>query len=393
MLAGSNSVLIRVWITLSLFLFSLGSFYFYGLELYAFQVLGIALALPLLRPHFFDFQNYRLHLLVLFFCFAFFVGASSAALTGAQAFTFAKLSLPVFFFMWLGFAAIMFQGYAVDFYFALRAVIWVHVGVFIFQFVWFLATGTFIDFLAPVTGEEQRAFGGDYEIAIFPVFFRATGLFNEPGTYSTWIVVMLLLLRATARRLGIAREGRLLEVLSIGTVLLSFSTFGIVFSVLYILMVTFDKKVTVGKIVAVGLMSLPFAVLVIEYLVQRSALGSDSAGLGFRYQAMELYFSGLTPKSLLIGLGMFTDFFSKVDPELVYVDVGLWFVILSSVGVVGSMMLASYLLLSVPRQIVPVTLVAVVLLSKLPLTNPLVWFVFAYFLWSGISQSANVRPA
>ncbi len=377
-----KSKLIAILITTSLFLFSLGSYYFYNVELYLLQFVGVLIVLPLFRLKYIDIGKARLGGLAVFFFYAFIVGTVFALIYNNNIFQFSKLAIPVFFCMWLAFAAIMFRGYPLIFHKALRRVILIHVGCFIFQFFCYIFTSQFIDFLEPITGEPQRAFGGSYEISFIPIFFRATGLYNEPGTYSTWLIILLLLYKDNRRRLGIFGNDRMLEFLVIGTILLSFSTFGLVFSILYIISIIIEKGFNLRVILIVALLSTPFIYVGFEFLDQRMALGSEGAGLGFRYQAMDLYQSGLNVWNAMFGLGMFTDFFARADSELVYLDVGFWFVLVTSVGATGLLMFCYFLFTAIPRNIVSLTLISTLLLSKLAMTNALIWFVLFYFIWA-----------
>lgn len=381
------------WITVALFLFTLGSYYFYNLELYVFQVVGVFLALPLFRLRFLNGTHGRLGVLVLIFVYTFFVGAIQASIGSNTIFTPSKLTLPIFFAAWLAFSAVLFGGYPREAQKALRIVIWTHIGFFLLQFLWYIFTFQFIDFLEPFTGESQRALGGSYEVALLPVFLRATGLFNEPGTYSTWMIVLLLLFREHARRLGEQGKDRYLEIVGVGTVLLSFSTFGMIFSSLYILMLLTERKFNVKTIVVVLILVSPLAFVAFEYLGQRMQLGSESSGLGFRFEALTVYAAGVSANALIMGLGMFTDFFTRADPLLVYMDVGLWFVIFISVGIIGTILILAYFIVSVPRNIVAIVLLIVVMLSKLPLTNPLTWVVFSYYIWAGMRISDECLDA
>jgi hypothetical protein len=124
-----------------------------------------------------------------------------------------------------------------------------------------------------------------------------------------------------------------------------------------------------------------------EYLGQRMQLGAESSGVGFRFQAVNLYLTDVSAAALFFGYGMFTDFFSHADPSLVYMDVGLWFVILASVGVLGTILMLTYFIVSVPRNVIAISLLIVTLLSKLPLTNPLIWVVLSYYIWSEMRVS------
>src|SRR5690606_32364124 len=80
----------------------------------------------------------------------------------------------------------------------------IHLMFWYLQFVIWLLSGNYLDFLEPITGESQRylslkglTFGGSR----MP---RFTGLYSEPGTYSTYIFLLLVVqYKLTGGKVGV----------------------------------------------------------------------------------------------------------------------------------------------------------------------------------------------
>jgi hypothetical protein len=123
-----------------------------------------------------------------------------------------------------------------------------------------------------------------------------------------------------------------------------------------------------------------FAYFGYEYLNSRFSLAESESGLGIRSQAINMYLNNLNPINLIFGLGMFNDFFVKSDSDIVPQDLGLWFTVLTSGGVVGILLLFIFFIIALPRKIRDYSIAIILMLSKLTLTNALVWVIFFYFL-------------
>lgn len=100
-----------------------------------------------------------------------------------------------------------------------KFVLVIHLAAWITQAVNYYVTGVYLDFLRPVTGEEQRF---DWP-AIAPAI-RPTGLFNEPATYSIYIGSLLGLVM----RSEVDRGKFFVPVLALISMYGSFSSLGII---------------------------------------------------------------------------------------------------------------------------------------------------------------------
>ena len=105
----------------------------------------------------------------------------------------------------------------------INVVIFIHLIFFLLQFIWYIFSGDVLDFLSPVTGENSRNLNN-------MGFIRASGLFNEPMVYSFFMFTLLLI-----KHLILRAKHDLMEVIVLTTIILSFSSWGIVSVVFYVL--------------------------------------------------------------------------------------------------------------------------------------------------------------
>lgn len=380
-----NTPLINFIIFISVFLFSLGSFYFYQIGLYAFQLLGVVILVPFFRLNTIRYKKIKITKAIIFFLYIFLLSSFFAITLGSNSFEISKLGLPFFVILYFSFSVVLFCTYPEIFQRALSATIIVHVIFFVFQFFWFLVTLEMIDFLKPLTGETQRALGGSYSLAYLPNFIRPTGLFNEPGTYSTWMIIMLLLLKSNSIRLDLKPVRTSLEITVIGTILFSFSTFGFIFSIIYIISATAGKEISLKALIALFAFSVFFTYFGFEYFSSRFNLSSNESGIGIRDQAINIYLKNIDPITLLFGFGVFNNIFTKIDVNIISQDLGLWFSILSGSGIFGLIFLA-LMIFNFHKTPCNIALLAILLLSKFTITNALVWFILFYFIMGEVKN-------
>jgi len=173
----------------------------------------------------------------------------------------------------------------------------VHVSFFFLQFVTYFATGYVIDYLAPVTGEEQRMFGGSFTFPIVDRFIRSAGLFNEPGTYVTYIAPFVALLDRWYEK---SEANKQLFWISLFSMFLSFSAFGIVFGVLILLFCGSLRRIhRIFVFIACSALVQPF---LYYRFVLRPSLGLDT-GLEFRQVFIDESFGFLLSNPIGIVFG------------------------------------------------------------------------------------------
>jgi hypothetical protein len=241
--------------------------------------------------------------------------------------------------------------------------------IFYLQIIVFLLTGQYLDFLSLVGIRESRT---NFYLSIFGItdFVRCTSLFNEPGTYCSYIAVMI----ATAINCDVisVKENKKLIVSAIASMILSFSGFGIVLAVLIILALyrqslhdasrTIKSKLTI-LLVGFFLVSaaVAFATTYFESRIQEN--GEQKSGVLFRAVLIENFTSSPIKEKLFgrdfnqraIKISSYEDY--STYPE----DLGLWFFWLYWYGL---FFLIWFIITLVKFLKVPLVWAAVILLSK-----------------------------
>jgi hypothetical protein len=154
----------------------------------------------------------------------------------------------------------------------LRIYLTIHVFFFILQFLAYYLLRVHLDFLNPITGEEQRVFGGNFELPYISTFMRPSGLFNEPGTYVTYIAPAVVLFGRWSNLF--TKFDLKLYVLSFITLFLSFSVFGIIFGLFILLFASILKRKT--RLILGGVISF---FLIVPYLSYRFFMNDSSVNI------------------------------------------------------------------------------------------------------------------
>lgn len=160
----------------------------------------------------------------------------------------------------------------------IRHYLLVHVFFFYLQFITFYTTGYTIDYIEPITGEVQRMFGGSFSLPVIDQFMRPAGLFNEPGTYATFVAPFVAL---WGRWNGESAANERLFWISLSTLFLSLSVFGILFCALILLL---SRNIRIGCRVSFLVISIAFVLPFLHYrFVVRPSLG---LGTGLEYRTI-----------------------------------------------------------------------------------------------------------
>lgn len=263
---------------------------------------------------------------------------------------------------------------------ALRWVLIFHLFAFYVQVLSFYSGFGYIDYLVGVTGEAQRALGGNYQIDVFGGrLLRPTGLYNEPGTYATATMLLFLLYQ----RLGPLEESSISRAdwvffLSVFlSVILSFSVFGLIFIAIYALNSVRESKKQFALLFLIICAAAPF---VYEYYIYPRFLSGAYAdnGIGFRMEAFSAYLGIVLsdfPK-LIFGFGFFSDL-NYAFGFYAMNDMGLFFTILMHLGLVGLMIFIACLFggSGLSKRALP--LVIIFGLSKISMTSMLFWLIIS----------------
>lgn len=384
-------VVINGW----LFLISLSSFYFYGLNISLPPAIAAVFSLAAM-PIFLKRQVAK-ELVSLGFLFAFFVYLTVfGAILILDDGDFLKnrfFAMPLFVGVVISSVFFLVHDRKV-FASSIKFVICAHLFAFYIQVISYYAGFGFIDYLQAVTGEEQRAFGGSYEIDFLGgLFLRPTGLYNEPGTYSTAMMLMFLLYERIKKSVVDEKSNKelLLTILVIFSVLISFSVFGLLFVFIYIANLIRDSK---KSFLIFFLIVLVVAPIVYEvYLFPRFFSGQYSDdGIGFRseilYKYLDLALSN--PINLFFGFGFFTNTENNFGDYVVN-DVGLLFFVLLQSGMVGLVIFFICLFGKRGLSKQNISLIFVFALCKLSTTTMFFWFIFTAIVMFNYSKLYNPR--
>jgi hypothetical protein len=261
----------------------------------------------------------------------------------------------------------------------------VHVAFFFLQFITYYATGYAIDYLAPVTGEEQRMFGGTFTFSIVDRFMRAAGLFNEPGTYAIFIAPFVALFE---RWYWKSKANKQLFWISLFSLFMSFSVFGIVFGGLILLFSgNFRGLHRIYGFIAGLTLVAPF---LYDRFVFRPSVGLDS-GLELRQVFIEesSRFLLSNPIGLVFGSNLM-----ELDPRIEYGaalnDSSLLLFFLHFAGPLPSLLFGAALVyVSIKSDRASRVALLIVLLSKHSLFAPFFPFVLVAIFWK--NRVVNLR--
>jgi len=266
----------------------------------------------------------------------------------------------------------------------------VHTSLFFLQLITFYTIGYVIDFLVPVTGEEQRMFGYNYTLPIIGQIMRPAGLFNEPGAYSIFVAPFVALFGRWSDK---SKWNKCTFWLGLSSIFLSFSTFGIAFGGLIFL---FSSNIR-GWHRIFGLITT--SVLVVPFWYHRFIL-RPSVGLGSGIDIREIFleqslsFLSSNPIALIFGAGMLT-VDPRVDLGMAHNDAGLIFYFLHFAGLPLSLLFGAALIyVSTKLDQASRLALLIVLLSKHSLFAPFFPFILVAIFWQdrvASSSSANTR--
>ena len=270
----------------------------------------------------------------------------------------------------------------------LKIVLSIHLLFFFVQFITYYATGNFLDYLEPITGESQRALGGSYTFSALNIkLIRATGLFNEPGSYSTFVFLTYAILQIVRKNLNEDLSITLFDGLVLMSILLTFSIFGFIFTSTYVATLLIHKKLSTK--IAVAVMATPFMYLsVINYIMPRFGKDADHSGVGFRTEIVQYAIDHIPENTYatLIGYGSFVDLNTLFNVSFFWNDVGLILNLITSFGVVGMIILA---FISREAFMKYKLFFIILLLAKLSIYTIFIWFCFSIFYSRATEQASG----
>lgn len=356
--------------SIAVFLISLQSYYIYSVGASVFPVIGAVLLILLGIKN--NGPRLGVPVMVLFFCayFSFVVAIDvfrNQHISTLVAFPF--LVATILGTVW------SFHHRLDNLASVLAIVLYIHLGFYIIQVVTWLLAGHYIDFLYPITGESQRMFSPKGLHIGFRRIPRFCGLYNEPGTFSVYIITL------SALKYVVDRKVDLLLGLALLAVLLSLSLFGFTLVVLFGTVLAFGSF---GARYVAGASVIGYFVLVLVLPAIERRLASGYSGVDGREEAINFtleWSNFLLGASSLEQIGILTN------------DSGIFISSLIHGGVVELTLLFLVLLTSTSWQsVISIGVVCLVLVTKIKLTYPMFWlFVAAIYLASHRPRECAAR--
>ena len=246
-------------------------------------------------------------------------------------------------------------------------VISLHLLFYFFQAFYWLFTKDYMDFLYPITGESQRHMslkGLTVDAGRIP---RFTGLFNEPGTYSNYVFIAALV------RFAIIKKTDFLYYISAFSIASNFSLFGIVFSVLMVLLgVMNSRRFNLQSAIVLVISVVFMAFLFYPKISER--LDSDYSGLEARQEVL----SGLGEiDTYLYGRG-------DSNQDVMAGSSGLLAASLYHGGILEVFFLLVIALVISFRKEKKVSFILIlIMLTKIKIAYPFLWLVMAVLFHAG----------
>ena len=265
----------------------------------------------------------------------------------------------------------------IDIELLLRNFLLVHGSILFLQIITFYGFGYELDFLKMFTGVHQSSSGGSFKIELLGSFFRPAGLYNEPGTYSNFVAPLLALY---ARYYSIGSIQKQVFWLSFISIILTFSTFGLIFIMIILWSLRFKAQFyKIAIFVAIIFTSAPYF---IYRFILRSSRGYNT-GTEIREQHISNIFHYISTEvhGFLYGSGNMLSNVYYIDYVMPDNDAGLIVYLVHTNGPVFTvlLLLISYLAFT-PLDRYSKCAFLTVLLGKVSLASP--FFPVLFYLIS-----------
>ena len=260
----------------------------------------------------------------------------------------------------------------------IKYVIIFNLSMFFLQFVVVFPTGYYIDPLKAITGESSR-YGGGMVIPFIGQVYRCTGFFEEPSTYSGFIVVLL------ASKLYLNPKVDKVVLFATASIIMSFSVAAIAYGLIIIGYFLLRSKASYLKYILFLLSPILVAAVVAIAFERLTSQGGSAQDI--RDNLNTMVFDQKLPL-LIFGNGAL-----GIMPTAAYVlnsggtlyrlgiaslnDNGMWLFFIIKFGFVGLFAIASYLLFKTKTKLNRIMLL-VIFLTKLSFLY--FGFVFYFFL-------------
>ena len=274
----------------------------------------------------------------------------------------------------------------------LDKVLFLNITVFYFQFFLVYATGYYPDFLEPITGEPQR-YNSLFSIPILGNIYRPTGLYEEPSTYSSIILVLV------ACRFFINPKVDKIIILSVISTVLSLSVASIIYGTILGGYLLIKSRNTYYKYLP--FLMAPLFISALGYLAflrlgtvgNATELRNNLTSVVFEQNNIEILF-GNGMMGTVNSLAQFVIDGNLWKAGVVTLnDNGLWLFIIIKFGLVGLLVMSQFFLKRLGNQL-NILLFLIILVSKVSFLYFIFIFYFCtvYFLSSHNSKN-NVNPS
>jgi hypothetical protein len=262
-----------------------------------------------------------------------------------------------------------------------RTTLMLHISFFYLQLLSYYVFDLNFDYLAPITGEAQRVGTAHYTITGSPLY-RATGLFNEPGTYSNFCAVITAMFLIFPEN----RSRKLIIFLSILSLFLSFSVYGFIFGLALLFFIKGNLAKTFKILMYVG------CIVATVFLYQRFFLSSltSETGVGLRTSFIIELVGYLSSDvgNFLFGTGLLHNY-NPLSIDFPFNDASLIIYILFTTGFLGLVGLAplAIIIFRFRRAVFTKLTFVILLFSKISIFAPFFALILIVILKSrGVCQ-------
>lgn len=261
-----------------------------------------------------------------------------------------------------------------------------HFTIFYIQFILYFAFGVDFDPVGLLSDVTQSGWGGSLEHEALGSFRRLGGMYNEPGTYATFIAPLVAILLASG---GSGRRHQMTLLGAIVSLALTFSIFAWAFITLLIFVMLlghFRKFVLLLPLLPVIVwLAIPY----VEYRFIDSRAAGVDVGFSFRQEILQsiMIYTGESLNNFLFGVGLFSSdvpffFWGAIN------DVGLVPYSFFASGVLGLCVIGFLVYRSVLFSgMAGVALATILLLSKISVMAPMFWIILMLSVHVGIERN------
>ena len=251
----------------------------------------------------------------------------------------------------------------------------IHSSFFYVQFFSHYIFDVQLDFLYFVTGEVQRTLSDNLVFDLSGQFMRPAGLFVEPGTYAAFIAPFIALF---SKWYTSSKVNRFIFWMALSSLILSGSTFGMVFAV-----VIFFSLREIRLIYKVSIIA-PTVLWISPYFYYRFFVRSDGNGIGIRGEFVNNFveYSFASIEGFIFGIKNMVSLVLKVPYNtLAENDGGLLFYLLFSNGLFAGFFILLFLIyMFIKVQYTSKIAFLIILLSKHSIFSPFFPFMLILIL-------------